>query len=185
MIDQLKAMQTYRRFTRMAVIFTPTEVNSLLNVKALREEAERQALTLIEESVPIVGGMPVAAELPTLIARLVPRDPDYLYMGPDSFIGANAKVFTGKALEVGLPTFCSTEAPLRAGDGLFGLVSRYTSVGQLSAHKAVQILRGVPPGQVPVETIARFSLMIRMDVARRLSFYPPLSLLDSAELIGS
>lgn len=183
--DQLRAMRTYRKFSRLAVLYNPTEANSVINVAELREQAQLQAFTLIEEPVPLVDGKPDAGDLRAAVARLMPRDPHFLYLGPDSFIGANSAMITEAALEFGLPTFSATEAPLRSASALFGLVSRYDNVGRLTAHKAARILRdGLAPGAIPVETLARFSLLVRMEVARRLSFYPPISLLDYAELVG-
>ncbi|MBW7849331.1 MAG: ABC transporter substrate-binding protein [Rhodospirillales bacterium] len=183
--DQLRAMRAYRAFTRLAVLYNPTEANSVINVAELREQARLLSFTLIEEPVPLAGGKPDASDLGAVVARLMPRDPHFLYLGPDSFIGANSPAITGAALDLGLPTFSATEAPLRSASALFGLVSRYDNVGRLTAHKAARILRdGLAPGAIPVETLARFSLVVRMDVARRLSFYPPISLLDFAELVG-
>jgi putative ABC transport system substrate-binding protein len=183
--DQLKAIRTYRKFSRLAVIYNPTEANSLINIGELREEALRMGFNLIEEPVPLADGKPNPAELPNLLTRLAAKDPQFLYLGPDSFIGANSEAITAMALELNLPTFSATEPPLRKAAALFGLVSRYDNLGRLTAYKALQILRDKKrPGEIPVETLKRFSLVIRMDIARRLSFYPPISMLDYAELVG-
>lgn len=184
-VDQLKAIRTYRKFSRLAVIYNPTEANSVINIEELREEAQLQSFTLIEEPVPLLDGLPNAAELPAALARIAARDPQFLYLGPDSFIGANSPVITSQAVELGLPTFSATEPALRKASALFGLVSRYDNLGRLTAYKVAQILReGKPAGVIPVETLTRFSLVIRMDIARKLAFYPPVSMLDYAELIG-
>ncbi|MEI7432160.1 MAG: ABC transporter substrate-binding protein [Betaproteobacteria bacterium] len=184
-VDQLKAIRTYRKFSRLGVIYNPAEANSVINIEELREEAQLQSFTLIEEPVPLLDGQPNAAELPAALARIAAKDPQFLYLGPDSFIGANSPLITQQAIELGLPTFSATEPALRKDRALFGLVSRYDNLGRLTAHKAAQILRDKKnAGAIPVETLTRFSLVIRMDVARRLSFYPPISMLDYAELIG-
>lgn len=183
--DQLKAMRTYRKFSRLGVIYNPTEANSVININELRQEAQLRSFTLIEEPVPLADGKPNAAELPALLARLVAKDPQFLYLGPDSFIGANSSTITDIALKLDLPSFSATEPPLRKANALFGLVSRYDNLGKLTAYKAAQILRHkLPPGAIPVETLKRFSLVIRMDIARQLDFYPPMSMLDYAELVG-
>ena len=87
------------------------------------------------------------------------------------------------AMEQGLPTFASTEQLMQAG-ALCGLVCRYYSIGQFTAHKAEQILLGKQaPSQVPVETLKRFSYQVRMPAALKLKLPPPLSVLNYAELI--
>lgn len=183
--DQMKAMLAYRPFSRAAIIYNPAEVSSVINVKELRDEASLRSVTLIEEPVPLVDGRPDAGALSGLVAGLAARDPQFLYLGPDSFIGGNSPAITAQALELGLPTFTATEYALKAGSALFGLISPYFVVGQLTARLAARILRdGADPGSIPVETLERFSLVIRMDIARRLGFFPPISLLDYAELAG-
>lgn len=183
--DQLKAMRTYRRFARLGVVYNPAEANSVITVNALREEARLQSFTLIEEPLALIDGTPDPQDLGPAVTRLAARDPQFLYLGPDSFVGARVAEVTERALEVGLPAFSATEPALRSASALFGLVSRYDNVGRLTARKAAQILRdGQHPAHIPVETLTRFSLLIRMDVARRLNVFPPMSMLDYAELIG-
>ena len=64
------------------------------------------------------------------------------------------------------------------------LISRYYSLGQLTAYKAEQILvDGVAPEAIPIETLKRFSLIINMPLARELKLYPPLAMLNYAEVI--
>jgi putative ABC transport system substrate-binding protein len=183
--DQIKAMLAYRPFSRAAIIYNPAEISSVINVKELRDEANLRSVTLIEEPVPLVGGVPDPDALPALVAGLAARDPQFLYLGPDSFIGGNSPAITEQALKLGLPTFTATEYALKAGSALFGLISPYAVVGQLTARLAARILdAGAAPGSIPVETLERFSLVIRMDIARRLGFFPPIALLDYAELVG-
>jgi len=87
------------------------------------------------------------------------------------------------AMEQRLPTFASTEQLMETG-ALTGLVSRYHSIGQFTAYKAEQILvHKVPPSRIPVETLTRFSLQVRMDVAEALKLPPPLPMFNYAELI--
>ncbi len=182
--SQLRAIQAYRRFNRLAVIYNPTESNSVMNVAELREAAHTQHFSLIEEPVPLdADGRPQADQLPALVDKVAVREPQFLYLGPDSFIGANGAAVTAEALARGLPTFSATETLLRDAQALFGLVSRYETVGRLTARKAQEILDGKPAGEIPAETLARFAYVIRMPVAQQLNFYPPLSVLNFAEII--
>jgi len=45
------------------------------------------------------------------------------------------------------------------------------------------VLAGTPAGSIPIQTLTRFSLLVRMSTAQRLDFYPPLSLLRYAEAV--
>ena len=74
-----------------------------------------------------------------------------------------------------------------AGDSagaMLALASSSYGIGRFTAFKAEQILAGgLPPGEIPVETLKRFSVIINMPVVRELEFYPPLGLLNFAEVI--
>jgi putative ABC transport system substrate-binding protein len=86
-------------------------------------------------------------------------------------------------MENNLPTFASTEGLMETG-ALMGLVARYHSIGQFTAYKAEQILvQKRKPDTIPVETLTRFSLQVRMDVAEQLKLPPPLPMFNYAELI--
>jgi len=68
---------------------------------------------------------------------------------------------------------------------LSGLVSRYYSVGQFTAHKAEQILIGKQAAEtIPIETLKRFSYQIRISVAEKLKLPPPLPMLSYAEILS-
>lgn len=183
--QQLSAIRAYRDFARLAVIYNPVEPNSVLNVKQLREASRRERFQLIEQPIPLdAQNKPLESSLPQLIADAASKKPQFLYLGPDSFIGANCKLVTESALEQGLPAFSATEAALREGKALFGLVSRYDNVGRLAAYKAEQILvKKMRPRDIPIETLARFSYIVNMSVAARLGFYPPLKVVNYAEVI--
>jgi putative ABC transport system substrate-binding protein len=67
---------------------------------------------------------------------------------------------------------------------MVGLVSRYDAVGRLAATKAKKIMvDGLPPSAIPIETLKHFTYIIRLPVALELKLYPPLPLLDFAEVI--
>lgn len=183
--QQLSAIRAYRRFDRIAIIYNPGEPNSVLNVKDWRKLAVTERFQLVELPVPLdAKGQANPASLPALVQDLARRQVQLLYIGPDSFLAANRKALTEAALAAHLPTFAATEIALREGKALFGLVAGYENVGRLTAHKAAQILyQHKPPAQIPVETLARFSYLVNMSVASQLQLYPPLKVINYAELM--
>ena len=67
-------------------------------------------------------------------------------------------------------------------NALVGLVCRYYNIGAFTAFKAEQILaQGRPASSIPVETLNRFSLIVRFQTAQSLRFYPPMSMVRYAE----
>lgn len=182
---QIRGMASYRKFETLGVLYTPTERNSVVTVEELRRLGRQSGFHTVERTFrldssrkPVVDG---AAEL---VRELKEAGAQWLYLPPDSFLGTVSQdVVIPAAMELGLPTFASTEQLMQAG-ALCGLVCRYYNIGQLTAYKAEQILVGkVAPNQIPVETLKRFSYQISMPAARRLKLPPPLPMMGYAELI--
>jgi putative ABC transport system substrate-binding protein len=183
---QVRAMASYRPFKSIGVLYTPTEQNSVVVLEELREVARKQGFTVVAKPFKMDAAKKVvsAEGAPDMIRELKEQRVDWLYLPPDSFLGTQAqKVIIPAAMQYQLPTFASTEQLVETG-ALMGLVSRYHSIGQFTAYKAEQILlQKIPPARIPVETLTRFSLQVRMDVAEQLKLPPPLPMFNYAELI--
>lgn len=182
---QFNAMRAYMPVDRIAVIFTPTELNSVLAVEQLTEIGQRLSVRVDRFPVPVdLQGHPKPRSLPDLVASAAATGAQFLYLGPDSFIGQYARLVTDLAITHRLPSFASVERMLSASNALYGLVAPYREVGRLTARKVERILfDGEDPFGIPVEVLPKFSYIIRADVARKLQIYPKLSLLDYAEII--
>lgn len=182
---QLEAIRAYRPLKRLAVIYNSLEPNSVQVLKELRAASIKEHFQLHEMPVPLGNsGLAIVSSIPQLVAGIRQVAPDFLYLGPDSFVGANCKQITELALHHRIPVFSATEVALREGTALFGLVSRYAAVGRLTARMAEQILlQKRPPAQIPIETLTRFSYIVNMRVAAELDLYPPLKVINFAEVI--
>ena len=180
---QLKSMLAYRPFTTIAVIYDQGSSNSRTNVAQLQEVVPEMGLDLIVLPIPKnEEGKLDPESLPLLVQEAKEKGADVLYMGPDSFITRHGDAYTGAAIEAGLPTFASTQAPLKNSRAMFGLVSDYHTLGKLAAVQAERILVG---GQravdLPVARLSRFKLWINIDVASELGLYPPMDLISIAD----
>ncbi|NBC31560.1 MAG: ABC transporter substrate-binding protein [Alphaproteobacteria bacterium] len=182
---QLRAMASYRPFSHLGVLYTPTEPNSVTIVEELAELQPRLGYTLVQRRIPLgPDGMPTADGIEELVAEIRAEGAEWLYLLPDTFLGTVYDRVVPAALAVDLPTFGAVELAVRRGGALVALVSRYYSVGQLAASKALQILaQGRNPGDIPIETLSRFSLIINMALARELELYPPIDMLNYAEVV--
>jgi putative ABC transport system substrate-binding protein len=183
---QIRAMAQYRPFQTLGVLYTPTERNSVVTVEEIRRLGLKMGFHTIERTFHVdTAGKPNADGAAEMVQELKTGGAQWLYLPPDSYLGTQAEgLIIPAATALGLPTFASTEQLMQAG-ALSGLVSKYYSVGQFTAHKAEQILvNRVAPGAVPVEPLKRFSYQISMPVSRRLNLPPPLPMLSYAELIS-
>jgi putative tryptophan/tyrosine transport system substrate-binding protein len=183
---QIQAMAAYRPFQKLGVLYTPTERNSVVVLDEIRKIGRERNYDTISRTFRLDAQRKVTAEgAAELVRELKEAGSQWLYLPPDSFLGTLAQdVIIPAAMEVGLPTFASTEQLMQAG-ALSGLVSRYHSVGQFTAHKVEQILVGkVAPEAVPIETLKRFSYQIRISVAEKLKLPPPLPMFNYAEILN-
>jgi putative tryptophan/tyrosine transport system substrate-binding protein len=183
---QIQAMAAYRPFQKLGVLYTPTERNSVVVLDEIRKLGRERNFDTISRTFRLDAQRKVTAEgAAELVRELKEAGSQWLYLPPDSFLGTLAQdVVIPTAMEVGLPTFASTEQLMQAG-ALSGLVSRYHSVGQFTAHKVEQILVAkVAPEAVPIETLKRFSYQIRMSVAEKLKLPPPLPMFNYAEILN-
>jgi putative ABC transport system substrate-binding protein len=180
---QIRAMEAYRPFERLGVIYTPNEQNSAVIVGQLRELTGLLGFTLLERTFPLgADGKPTADTAGDLVRSLADEGAEWLYYLPDTFLSANIEAVAPVATGLGLPGFSSVELLQR--QALISLVSRYYSLGQLTASKAEQILfEGRAPDEIPVETLKRFALIINMPLARQMELYPPLAMLNYANVL--
>jgi len=183
---QIQAMAAYRPFQKLGVLYTPTERNSVVVLDEIRKIGRERNYDTISRTFRMDAQRKVMAEgAADLVRELKEAGAQWLYLPPDSFLGTLAQdVIIPTAMEVGMPTFASTEQLMQAG-ALSGLVSRYHSIGQFTAHKVEQILVGkVAPEAVPIETLKRFSYQIRISVAEKLKLPPPLPMFNYAEILN-
>ena len=182
---QVRAMQAYAPLRHLAVIYNTTEPGPGVVVEKLRALSGGFGFRLTTWSVPLdAEGKPRPDSLPELIRKVAAAKPDFLYLGPDSFLGANRQIVTEAAIERKLPTFVSSEIYIKEASALAGIVSRYYNMGQFCGYMAEQILvEGEKPQDIPFQTLKRFSYMMRADVARDIDLFPPIGLLNMAETL--
>ncbi len=183
---QLKAARLYMDFKKVGFLLNTTESNSATTLKSLQALGPKMGFTLVERQIPLkADGKPDAGALPRLVAELAAEGVDLIYYPPDTFLNTQRDVSTTAALENHLPVFAAAENPVARSKALFGVVNRYGDVGRFTAYQASRILfQNVKPSDIPIELPRRFSYLINLPTAKELGIFPPLSLLDVAEIVG-
>jgi len=183
---QFNAIQAYRPFQRIGYLHNPAEPNSQTTLRNLQALAQRQGMQVIEARLGLNADQaPDAAQIAPLVADIAARGADLLYIGPVTFLAfTHRDAVTQAALRQRLPTFCATESIVRRSDCLFGLFSNETNVGRFAGSMARQILvEKKPVSAIAASTLQRFSLLVNLPVAQALDLYPPMLLLNVAEVI--
>lgn len=172
-------------FDHLGILFNMNERNSALKVKEMEELSKEMGFELTALEIdPGNQSVPDSALIPGKVAELADAGVDFIYLGSSSFLRLNADVFTGAAVQNGLPILSPYEEVVREQDALLSVAARAADVGALAAQQALKILRdGKEPGDLPIARVTDFAYVVNMDVAKKLGMYPPIELLQIAEVV--
>jgi putative ABC transport system substrate-binding protein len=183
---QMKALQAYKPFSRLGVIYNTNERNAVLKVAELDELAKAMGFELVVRPLPLgPDGHPHAESIPDAVAAMKAEGVDWLYVSSSSFLVDNREVLSTVALEQGLPLASAYEQMVTDGHGLIAVAAHYYNVGRLAGEQAKAILvDGKSPGDLPIRGLDRFAYIINMDTARKLNLFPPMDVLEYAETVN-
>lgn len=172
-------------FRRLGLLYNANEPNSLLKRDEIAALAREMDFELVAIELPLEPeGQPRPEDIPATVADLKEEGVDFIYLGSSSFLDNNRDVFTGAAVEHGLPVLSPYERLVRDSQALLSVAARYYDVGRLAAAQAEKILvDGVAPGDLPVARMTEFAYVINMDVAKKLDLYPPVAIIQIAEIV--
>jgi putative ABC transport system substrate-binding protein len=182
---QMKAIRAYRYFNHLGIIYNTNELNSVLNVKKIRQLAKTMRFELSEGPLDLDDkGKPIVESIPQKIKELKNKNVDFIYVGSSSFLMRNRDYLTTSAVEQGVPVVSAYDAMARKSHALLAVASRYYSVGKLAGHQAKNILiNHVDPVDMPIIGLSRYSYVINMETARKLNLFPPIKVLRYAEVV--
>lgn len=185
MAVQFSAMREYMPFKKLGVVYNPKEINTKFMLDDLALEAKKNNTELLLEAVGLdANGDPDAKTLASKIGLVKQRGAEWLYLGPDTFVGfTNRQITTDASLEQKLPAFTANESAIRDANALLGLFSPSENMARFVALKASQVLKNEKKiEEVPIETLQRFAVLINLCAAKALKNYPPLGLLNYADV---
>ncbi|MPN15275.1 hypothetical protein SDC9_162605 [bioreactor metagenome] len=185
---QLNAARAYRPFKKLGYVHNPAEPNSQLILQQLKALAKEQQFEVLSATLPLrASGEPDDAAIAPAIADVARQGADLLYVGPITYLAyTHRDQVTSAALTHKLPTFCATESIIRQSGCMFGLFANGTNIGAFAGSMAKRILvEGQSPESIPASSLQRFSLLINMRTASALGMYPPMLLLNVAEVINA
>jgi putative ABC transport system substrate-binding protein len=162
---------------------------------------QRHLAGLLLEGSPLAG---VQAEAMAQVAQRLGRDLTLLHAPPlaDAALAARLTAIGAGGLVIGasprfsniaaelaalaqrlrLPTACQWRAMAEAGC-LLSYGPDLAVLWRRAAEMVAQILRGTPPGRIPVEQPSRFELVINLATARAIGVEVPLAVLARADQV--
>jgi putative ABC transport system substrate-binding protein len=151
--------------------YNPEDRSAVLALETVSEAAPKLGVELITREVRNLEEITAAVEN-------IPEEADAIFLLPDSLLGGRANKF----VELQLPTSAANPRDLADHGVLTSYGIEITAAGKQAARLADQILRGIKPADLPVET-AEFYLAINLKTAEAIGLDISDEILLQADII--
>lgn len=172
-------------FKRLGLLYNTNERNSILKLNEITNLSNEMGFELVAIELELDElGLPRIEDIPAKMNMLKDKNVDFIYLGSSTFLDINRDVFTGSAVENGIPVLSPYERLVRKSHALLSIAARLYDVGRLAGEQAERILvDGAVPGELPVVKMTDFAYVVNMDVARKLNLFPSVEILQVAETV--
>lgn len=172
-------------FKRLGLLYNTNEPNSVLKFKEISELANEMDFELTALEIDLNDdGLPNVENIAVKMRVLKEKNVDFIYLGSSSFLDSNRDIFTGSAVDNGIPVLSPYERLVRDSQALLSIAADYYELGKIAGGQAEKILvDGVVPGELPVVKMTDFAYVVNMEVARKLNIFPSVAILQIAETV--
>ncbi|MDD5434669.1 MAG: ABC transporter substrate-binding protein [Nitrospira sp.] len=158
----LSALQEFGNVKRVAVLYTPGERNSEIQLQEFEAEKDSFNVTIIP--VPLSNNNMVAPILSDVVKRV-----DAICLAGSSVVGDSLTTIVDIATKANVVTASQSEDLVERG-ALMGITVDPYAVGKLAGEKALKILKGAKPSAIPIEPLSKLDLIINMKTAKAGKF---------------
>ncbi len=162
-IAMIKAFQP--QLTKLGVLYTTTEPNSLSQLETLKEEASKVGVEIVEQ------GINDASELPTAAANLIPQVEAITNLTDNNVVDNMATVLE-QAKTAGIPVYGSEIEQVKKGC-LAAASIDYVALGKQTGELAVSVLNGENAAETPVIVVSESTPVVNTEVATELGLAVP------------
>lgn len=174
--DQLKLLKKLLPQAKtVGVIYNTSETNSVTQVDELKAAAEKQGLSVKEIGVTNVNE--INQNLSSALGQI-----DVLYTPTDNTVASGYSLVGKLCLEKNVPIIGAEEAVVTKG-GLASIGIDYYKLGKEAGFKAIEVLEGKKPSEVPITTLSDMSFTINTDVAKKLNITIPSDIDSNAKKV--
>ena len=150
---------------RLGVVYNPGEPNSVTMVKALKDEAGRKGLTVVEAAAN------KSADVQTAARSLVGKA-DAIYVPLDNTVVSALEALTAVGAQAKLPVFSAdTDSVARGTVASIGF--DYFQVGKQTGAVVARVLKGEKPGDIPVDLAKGTDLFVNPKAAAAMGVAIP------------
>ncbi|PRR81126.1 ABC transporter substrate-binding protein [Clostridium vincentii] len=149
----------------MGFIYTTSEINSINQLKEIKDLAPNYGLTIKEIGIANINE--INQNLSSALGSI-----DALYAPTDNNVAASYSLVGNLCVTNNIPIIGAEPAVVEQG----GLVSKgidYYELGKMAGYKAAEILDGTKPADIEIEAMTELAITINTDVAKKLNITIP------------
>jgi putative ABC transport system substrate-binding protein len=164
------------KLNRVVTFYNPSNRMAMEAAALAREAARQFRVQLVERHATSVE------ELRQRLGAFKAGDADAYFYISDGMVTSQAQLIIDMASSKRLPTMFS-EQNLVAMGGLASYGQNFHETGRLSAKYVQKIMTGVPPGDLRVEIVDKFELVINLKTAKQIGLTIPPNVLARADKV--
>jgi putative ABC transport system substrate-binding protein len=164
------------KLSRVVTFYNPNNRMGTDAAALAREAARQLRVQLVERHVTSVE------ELRQALQALKAKEVDAYFYTTDGMVTSHAQLVIDTATSKKLPTMFS-EQNLVAMGGLASYGQNFHETGRLSAKYVQKIMTGAPPGDLRVEIVDKFELVINLKTAKEIGMAIPPNVLARADKV--
>ncbi|MBU1571260.1 MAG: hypothetical protein KKE00_12235 [Proteobacteria bacterium] len=175
-INQLKTLKKVIDYKKLGIIYNPKEHNSIIqrnNVKRLEN-----VLHFSLKEYRISQEQDILQVLPRMKDQV-----DAVFLPSDSMIKFLEKKIMEEVNRYKILSLSSVGSMVPEDNVLLGFVPKYYELGRIAARKAILILNGKNPSDIPSSVLDHYSISVNMKTARKINIQIPMSILVMANQI--
>jgi ABC-type uncharacterized transport system substrate-binding protein len=164
------------KLSRVVTFYNPSNRMAMEAAALAREAARQFRVQLVERHATSVE------ELRQRFEALKPGEADAYFYISDGMVMSQAQLVIDMATSKRLPTMFSEQSLVAMG-GLASYGQNFHEVGRLSAKYVQKVLTGAPPGDLRVEIVDKFELVINLKTAKEIGVAIPPNVLVRADKV--
>ncbi len=160
---------------RLGVIYNSGEDNSIASVKAIKKEAEKLGIKIVEATVTNSSGVMMAAN--SLVGKV-----DAIHIPTDNTVVSALEAVVKVCQDNKIPLFAADIDSVPRG-AIAALAIDYYRLGRQTGEMAYKILQGANPGSMPVESLKDLKLAINKEAASKMGVTLPEDIVSKADIV--
>ncbi len=160
---------------KVGIIYNTSEVNSEVQVEGAKKLAGNYGLEIKAQ------GITSENEIPQALQSIL-KEIDILYVIKDNMVASAMPTVTRECFAKNIPVIGTESAHVKSGalatDGI-----DYYKLGYQTGLKAVEVLKGKKPTEIPVEIQKETSIVINEDAVKKLNIKIPEDIASKAEKV--